>query len=248
VAYADAMRLAVSLVMLAGTLAIAAPADRDRDGIVDSADKCPNEPEDRDAFQDEDGCPDPDNDGDGILDASDKCPMEPEDRDGFQDVDGCPDPDNDGDGIIDAGDQCAMEPETINGNKDDDGCPDPGDPVVMVMPDRLDLLEAIEFEGTTAKLKRKSLNVLGQVAGTLRAQSAIVRVRVTAHVNATGAHDQELSDKRAAAVREWLVQWGIAPSRVEARGFGSRKLLKRPDDKGAAQVNNRIEFVILERK
>jgi hypothetical protein len=73
--------------------------DTDGDGIPDSLDKCPNEPEDKDGFQDEDGCPDPDNDGDGILDKDDKCPNEPEDKDGFQDEDGCPDPDNDGDGI-----------------------------------------------------------------------------------------------------------------------------------------------------
>ncbi len=49
-------------------------ADRDEDGVVDNLDKCPGEPEDRDGFQDADGCPDPDNDGDGILDRDDRCP------------------------------------------------------------------------------------------------------------------------------------------------------------------------------
>jgi outer membrane protein OmpA-like peptidoglycan-associated protein len=174
----------------------------------------------------------------------------PEDRDGFQDMDGCPELDNDSDGILDAKDQCALEAETINGNQDDDGCPDRGDPLVVVAPDRLDLLEAIEFEANTTRIKKTSFNVLSQVAANLRAQTAIIRVRVTAHVNPSkdGQRDQELSDKRASAVREWIVQWGIAPSRVEARGFGGMKPLKKPDDKKAAQVNNRIEFVILERK
>ena len=65
--------------------------DRDRDGIPDSRDQCPDDPEDRDGFQDEDGCPDPDNDRDGILDGSDRCPNEPENRNGWQDEDGCPD-------------------------------------------------------------------------------------------------------------------------------------------------------------
>ena len=69
------------------------------------ADKCPTEPEDKDGFQDDDGCPELDNDGDGIPDAADKCPNEPEDKDGFQDDDGCPEPDNDGDGIPDASDK-----------------------------------------------------------------------------------------------------------------------------------------------
>jgi OOP family OmpA-OmpF porin len=99
--------------------------DPDKDGIVGDADKCPNEPEDKDGFQDEDGCPDPDNDGDGIADNVDKCPNEAEDKDGFQDDDGCPDPDNDGDGIPDAADKCPNEPEDKDGFQDEDGCPDP---------------------------------------------------------------------------------------------------------------------------
>ena len=98
--------------------------DRDGDGIPDSADACPDEPEDKDGFQDEDGCPDPDNDGDGIPDSRDKCPNEPEDKDGFQDEDGCPDPDNDGDGIPDAQDKCPNDPEDKDGFEDEDGCPD----------------------------------------------------------------------------------------------------------------------------
>jgi OOP family OmpA-OmpF porin len=68
--------------------------DTDKDGIPDARDKCPNEPEDVDGFEDADGCPDPDNDKDGIPDAVDKCPNHPEDFDGFQDADGCPDRDD----------------------------------------------------------------------------------------------------------------------------------------------------------
>jgi len=67
------------------------PADTDGDGLPDRADKCPAEPEDKDGFADDDGCPDPDNDGDGFADASDRCPNEPETKNGFQDTDGCPD-------------------------------------------------------------------------------------------------------------------------------------------------------------
>jgi len=65
--------------------------DRDGDGIPDDLDKCPDDPEDKDGFEDDDGCPDPDNDGDGIPDVKDKCPNEPETVNGFQDDDGCPD-------------------------------------------------------------------------------------------------------------------------------------------------------------
>ncbi len=101
------------------------PADPDGDGLVGDADKCPEDAEDKDTFQDDDGCPDLDNDGDGINDTADKCAMEAEDADGFQDEDGCPDPDNDGDGVLDGADKCAMEAEDADGFQDEDGCPDP---------------------------------------------------------------------------------------------------------------------------
>jgi len=99
--------------------------DSDSDGILDRDDKCPNEAEDRDGFEDEDGCPDPDNDRDGILDVNDRCRDAAEDKDGFEDEDGCPDPDDDGDGILDADDQCRSKPEDKDGFQDEDGCPDP---------------------------------------------------------------------------------------------------------------------------
>ncbi|HEX2685837.1 MAG TPA: OmpA family protein [Kofleriaceae bacterium] len=98
--------------------------DQDGDGIPNSVDACPDEPEDKDGFQDEDGCPELDNDGDGIPDVDDRCPNEPEDRDGFQDDDGCPELDNDGDGILDSADRCPNEPEDKDGFEDEDGCPD----------------------------------------------------------------------------------------------------------------------------
>jgi OOP family OmpA-OmpF porin len=102
--------------------------DRDGDGYKDDVDKCPDEPEDFDNFEDEDGCPDPDNDRDGILDVDDECPMVPEDRDGDADEDGCPEGtigDRDGDGILDNVDKCPDDPEDRDGFEDEDGCPDP---------------------------------------------------------------------------------------------------------------------------
>jgi outer membrane protein OmpA-like peptidoglycan-associated protein len=100
------------------------PGDTDGDGCGDDVDKCPTEPEDRDGFQDDDCCPDPDNDQDGIPDTADQCPNHPEDKDGFQEEDGCPDPDNDRDGVADAIDKCPNEPEDRDGFEDADGCPD----------------------------------------------------------------------------------------------------------------------------
>ena len=121
---------------------IASHADADGDGCTDDVDKCPQDPEDKDDFQDDDCCPDVDNDSDSLCDpwvaeqqlgakyvnvcqSRDQCPLAPEDKDGFQDDDGCPDPDNDADQIPDVTDQCPMQPEDRDNWQDDDGCPDP---------------------------------------------------------------------------------------------------------------------------
>jgi OOP family OmpA-OmpF porin len=105
-------------------LAPVAVRDSDADGIPDDIDKCPHSPEDKDGFEDTDGCPDPDNDKDGIPDSIDKCPNEPETKNGIDDDDGCPEKDEDGDGILGSNDKCPNEAEDKDGFEDDDGCPD----------------------------------------------------------------------------------------------------------------------------
>lgn len=65
--------------------------DRDGDGLRDGADRCPANAEDRDDFEDTDGCPDLDNDRDGLADTADRCPFIAESTNGWQDDDGCPD-------------------------------------------------------------------------------------------------------------------------------------------------------------
>ncbi len=102
--------------------------DRDGDGIRDDRDSCPDDAEDKDGFEDSDGCPDLDNDGDGIPDVDDACPLVKEDYDGDRDEDGCPEGregDRDGDGIPDDLDACPDVPEDFDGFEDSDGCPEP---------------------------------------------------------------------------------------------------------------------------
>ncbi|HEU0032745.1 MAG TPA: OmpA family protein [Kofleriaceae bacterium] len=122
----DDVRITTGLVWAPQPAGVAAPGrrDKDRDGIPDSVDACPEEAEDKDGFQDEDGCVDADNDSDGLPDADDSCANEPEDKDGFQDGDGCPERDNDQDGILDTVDRCTDQAEDKDGFEDDDGCPD----------------------------------------------------------------------------------------------------------------------------
>lgn len=98
--------------------------DEDKDGIPDEVDQCPELAEDKDGFEDNDGCPDFDNDDDGVPDDSDRCPTEKEDSDNFQDDDGCPDPDNDHDGIPDTADACPNEAGAAATDPKQNGCPE----------------------------------------------------------------------------------------------------------------------------
>lgn len=97
--------------------------DQDGDGIEDDIDECLELAEDRDGFEDSDGCPDFDNDDDGVPDPDDRCPDSVEDLDEFQDEDGCIDPDNDQDGIADQQDACPNTPGQASQDPAKNGCP-----------------------------------------------------------------------------------------------------------------------------
>ncbi len=97
--------------------------DTDGDGVPNSRDRCPTEPEDRDGSQDTDGCPDDDDDGDLRANAADRCPAQAEDLDGFDDDDGCPELDNDKDGLADLSDKCPNDAEDGKAPAPKDGCP-----------------------------------------------------------------------------------------------------------------------------
>ena len=221
--------------------------DRDGDGILDNVDKCPDDPEDFDQFEDEDGCPDPDNDQDGILDVDDLCPNDPEDKDGFEDEDGCPDLDNDKDRILDKDDKCPNEPETYNGFEDEDGCPDRGR--VVVTDTSIEILDMVYFEYNKAIIKSQSFPILDAVAATLQGNPSIQLVEVQGHTDERGndAYNLDLSDRRAAAVKKYLIDKGIEEKRLESQGYGETQPLDNRHNEAAWAKNRRVAFLILKR-
>jgi len=225
-----------------------APSDRDKDGIVDSKDKCPDDPEDYDGYMDSDGCPDPDNDNDGIPDAVDKCPSDPEDKDGFQDDDGCPDPDNDKDGIPDIKDKCPNEAEDLEGYQDEDGCPEGGEPIKPVEKPKETsfILEGLKFEPDKATMVPGAYTSL-EKAGQMMKDYPDIKVVIAGHAADTGRPDfeQTLSSDRANTVRNYLVQtYGIDPNRIRAVGFGTSKPIADNNTKEGRARNRRIEFQV----
>ena len=232
--------------------------DGDGDRIADIDDRCPAEAEDVDGYLDEDGCPEPDNDLDGIADVEDQCPDEAELKNGFEDEDGCPEPDTDQDGIVDAMDACVNEKETYNGNKDDDGCPD-GKETVIITKTEVRILERVFFEQGKSTIKKKSFALLDTVYNALEQNPQVTTVRVEGHTDDVGdaALNEELSEQRAAAVRQYLIDKGTAPERLTAKGYGSNKplcedmetlLAAEKQDKKAIEEcrakNRRVQFQV----
>jgi outer membrane protein OmpA-like peptidoglycan-associated protein len=189
-----------------------------------------------------------DRDHDGISDDDDECRREAEDRDRYQDLDGCPeeDPDEDGDGVSDRRDRCPDEEETINGFQDHDGCPDTGDSRVILEDGQMRILDQVRFEHGSAELEPDSERTLDQVALILKAHPEFETVRVEGHTDSTGpdAVNQRLSQERAETVRGYLIDQGVSPRRLTARGYGSSRPLIEGESDRALSRNRRVEFVI----
>jgi outer membrane protein OmpA-like peptidoglycan-associated protein len=228
--------------------------DRDHDGIINEVDACPDEPEDKDGFEDTNGCPDPDNDFDGLLDANDQCPVDAEDKDGFQDDDGCPELDNDGDGIADAKDACPNEPETRNGFEDADGCPDE---IPVPVKRFVGVIQGINFKLGSADLLPGATKVLDSAVAVLN-EYPDLKLQIQGHTDDQSLgkrskfkDNDELSQARADAVASYLSAMGVSASRLTARGFGAQQPLEDPTGlKGtklnaARAKNRRVEFQII---
>ncbi|HUS68137.1 MAG TPA: OmpA family protein [Kofleriaceae bacterium] len=229
--------------------------DRDGDGILDDVDQCPDDPEDKDGFEDTDGCPDPDNDQDGILDVDDLCPNDPEDKDGFEDADGCPEPDNDNDRILDVDDSCPRRDgetaketaETYHGVDDTDGCPDRGR--VIVTDTKIEILDKIFFEFNSDVIKSESFPILDAIVATMNGNPDISLVEIQGHTDNRGsdAYNLDLSDRRAASVRRYLTEKGVAADRLQSQGYGETQPLVNKNNEEAWSKNRRVEFLILKR-
>jgi outer membrane protein OmpA-like peptidoglycan-associated protein len=215
-------------------------ADRDGDGVPDVRDRCPNEAEDRDGFEDDDGCADPDNDQDGIPDARDKCPNEAEDQDAFEDEDGCPDPDNDKDGVPDATDKCPGEAGTAA----NDGCP-PKLEHITVTQEKIELKQAVFFQTAKAVIMPESFGLLDEVASVLLSRPSM-KVRIEGHTDSRGSrsYNLRLSQARADSVKGYLVGKGISSDRLDAKGYGPDKPIETNKTAAGRERNRRVEFMI----
>jgi OOP family OmpA-OmpF porin len=223
------------------------PRDRDKDGIPDKVDACPDEPGVRSSDPEKNGCPPPppDRDGDGIIDRDDACP----DLAGVPSDDptqnGCP-PDTDSDGIRDDVDACPREKGKPDPDPQKNGCPT----AVRVTEEEIVILEQVQFKTASAKILRASDDLLTQVAMVLAEHPEIVRLEVQGHTDNRGGkrYNKKLSNRRAAAVVKWLVErGGVDSSRLTSQGYGMEEPIDDNSTAEGRQANRRVQFKILEK-
>jgi|GEM_PF-51000 len=243
------------------------PLDGDQDGVADYLDACPSEPgtlelrgcPDKDSdgvTDDEDTCPDvagkaelhgcPDADNDGIIDADDKCADTAAGT--TVDASGCPvpadsaatpeptNPDTDADGVPNQEDRC---PNSA-GPASNHGCP----AVKTEVRRRLrEATQSIRFELNKATLLPSSYPTLDAMVPVL-AEYPDYSLSIAGHTDSKGpgAFNLALSRERAAAARRYLLEKGVAESRVELRGYGARHPLADNATEAGRARNRRVEF------
>lgn len=209
------------------------PIDSDGDGVADYLDKCGNTT--KGLTVDTKGCP-VDTDEDGVADYLDKCPNTP--KTAKVDVNGCP-IDTDGDGVADYMDKCP----TLKGIAANKGCPEVKKEEKEVFKKAL---QGIKFETNKDVIKPESFKILDNVVNIMNSNPQY-NLQINGHTDNVGKPDYNivLSQKRAEAVKNYLVKKGIDPNRMTAEGFGDTKPVADNKTVAGRTLNRRVEFLVV---
>ena len=214
---------------VAGLAAFNGCPDTDGDGVQDSQDDCP----DVAGLKSLNGCPDAD--GDGIADKKDKCPTVA----GPKENGGCPWPDTDGDGVLDKDDKCP----TVKGTVANHGCPE-------ISEEQITKLNAyaktILFDTGKFSFQKQTFPVLEAITAILK-EYPTAKFSIEGHTDNVGKADfnQKLSDGRANAVKQYLIDNGIDPFRLTSRGFGMDKPIDTNKTAKGKANNRRVEVLLV---
>ena len=143
---------------------------------------------------------------------------------------GCP-RDTDRDGVLDGSDLC---PDTAPGKEvDETGC-EKRAPIV---------LRGVNFELNSDRLTEDSQGILNVVAESLRAHPKL-RLEVAGHTDSLGRAEfnMDLSQRRAESVRRYLVEQGVAPGNLTARGYGEEMPVADNSTREGRAENRRVEL------
>jgi outer membrane protein OmpA-like peptidoglycan-associated protein len=245
------------------------PPDRDGDTIYDKDDACPDVLGAPSQDAKRHGCPVDqstgamvllDRDADGVLDGDDKCVDVPglkeapagltaeQKTDWAKRFIGCPE-DIDKDKIVNLQDACPRNPGKPNKDLTKHGCP-----LALIDACQIRITDRVYFKTSSDKIEtigdkgKTSQAVLQAVIEILKENAHLKKVEVQGHASQDASpRNQELSDKRAAAVVTWLVQHGVDVTRLVPKGYGTT--LPAPGvsmEKAYKELHQRVEFYVIE--
>ncbi|THF49458.1 OmpA family protein [Flavobacterium supellecticarium] len=203
--------------------------DTDGDGIPDKDDACPEVAGPK-QFN---GCPD--TDGDGVPDNVDKCPNVK----GPKENGGCPWPDRDGDGVADKDDKCPDVKGTVANN----GCPEVSDETIKKLNA---YAKTILFNSGKASFQKQTFPVLQSITAILK-EYPNSRFSIEGHTDSDGkdAFNQKLSEDRAKAVKDYLIENGIDSDRLSSIGYGESKPIDTNKTAKGKANNRRVEVKLI---
>jgi OOP family OmpA-OmpF porin len=145
-----------------------------------------------------------------------------------------PPADTDQDGVVDSRDRCPGTPRGVA--VDADGCEQKGSIT----------LEGVMFELNSADLTAESRPVLARVADDLKKYPRL-RVELQGHTDSSGSdeYNLKLSERRAQAVRDYLIAQGVSSEQVEARGYGETQPIASNSTAEGRARNRRVVMKVL---
>jgi peptidoglycan-associated lipoprotein len=110
---------------------------------------------------------------------------------------------------------------------------------------RTRLLATVHFDFDQSDLRSEDRAILDAKVPIMQANSGVM-IRVAGHTDERGSDEYNLAlgQRRAAAVKDYLVQRGVAATRIETVSFGEERPVAQGSDEGAWSQNRRAEFEI----
>lgn len=111
----------------------------------------------------------------------------------------------------------------------------------------MNLGDSIEFDFNKAELRPDNRETLSRIAGVLLTAEGF-GIQVYGHTDdvGTAAYNQELSERRAEAVRRYLIEAGVDEDKIQSKGFGKAAPLVEGTDPASRQRNRRVEIAVVE--
>jgi len=110
------------------------------------------------------------------------------------------------------------------------------------------LTMVIPFEFDKSRLLKAASFILDDVVDTILRNPQLTKIRIEGHTDNSGTpqYNQTLSETRAQAVLDYLIESGVPPERLEAVGYGQDQPVAANKTEAGRAKNRRVDFMIVE--